>query len=335
MAEGALFSIAQEIIKKLGSLASQEVALWWGLKDQLLKLNGTVTRIMAVIQDAEEQVQKQNQSHQIEDWLKKLREAVYDAEDLLDDFSTHVLRKQLMSGKRTSREVRLFFSRSNQFVYGLRMGHNVKALRERLCDIETDSIKFKFDVRGEERASLTPVREQTTSSEREVIIGREGRDSDDQLESLKNELANKIEKKKYLLVLDDVWDDKDGSDGEKWDSLKGSLPRDAVGSKIVVTTRSHVIANFTSTIEPHVLKGLSEVDSWDLFRRKAFREDQESGHVDEKVRKEIVKRCCGVPLVIKAIARLMSLKDRAEWLSFIVDELPDRIKDDNSYRPLS
>ena len=49
MAEGVLSSIAVEIIKKLGSLASQEVALWWGLKDQLLKLSGTVTRIMAVI----------------------------------------------------------------------------------------------------------------------------------------------------------------------------------------------------------------------------------------------------------------------------------------------
>nr|TKR90101.1 hypothetical protein D5086_0000236650 [Populus alba] len=150
MAEGVLFNIAEEIIKKLGSLAAQEVALWWGINDQLWKLNGTVTRIKAVIQDAEEQAQKQKQNHQIEDWLKKLREAVYDAEDLLDDFSTQVLRKQLMPGKRVSREVRLFFSRSNQFVYGSRMGHRVKALRERLDGIEIDSKKFNF-VRGGKR----------------------------------------------------------------------------------------------------------------------------------------------------------------------------------------
>ncbi|XP_061966493.1 putative disease resistance protein At1g50180 [Populus nigra] len=103
-----------------------------GAQDQLRKLNETVTRIKGVIQDAEEQAQKQN--HQIEDWLMKLREAVYDAEDLLDDFSTQALRKQLMPGKRVSREVRLLFSRSNQFVYGLRMVHRVKALRERLGD---------------------------------------------------------------------------------------------------------------------------------------------------------------------------------------------------------
>jgi hypothetical protein len=405
MAEGVLFNIAEEIIKTLGSLTAQEVALWWGIKDQLWKLNDTVTRVKAVIQDAEEQAQKQN--HQIEDWLEKLREAVYDAEDLLDDFSTQVLRKQLMPGKGVSREVRLFFSISNQFVYGLRMGHRVKALRERLDGIESDSKKFNFDVRGEERASLTTVREQTTSSEPEITVGRESDkktvktflmnssyehnvsvisvvgmgglgkttlaqhvyndeevkahfgvrlwvsvsgsldvrkiikgavgtgDSDDQLESLKKKLEGKIEKKKYLLVLDDVWDGEDGKDdGEKWDRLKELLPRDAVGSKIVVTTRSHVIAKFTSTIEPHVLQGLSVDESWELFRRKAFPQGQESGHVDERIREEIVGRCGGVPLVVKAIARLMSLKERAQWLSFILDELPDSIRDDNIIQTL-
>jgi hypothetical protein len=39
MAEGVLFNIAEEIIKTLGSLTAQEVALWWGIKDQLRKLN--------------------------------------------------------------------------------------------------------------------------------------------------------------------------------------------------------------------------------------------------------------------------------------------------------
>ncbi|KAJ6329912.1 hypothetical protein OIU76_008687 [Salix suchowensis] len=133
MAEVVLFHITEEILNKLGSLSAQEVALWWGLKDQLRKLTDTVTRIKAVIQDAEVKAQNQKQNHQIEDWLKKLREAVYDAEDLLEDFSTQVLRKQLMSGNGVSREVR-----------------------------------------DEERDSLTTVREQTTSSEPEVIVGREG-----------------------------------------------------------------------------------------------------------------------------------------------------------------
>ena len=105
-----------------------------------------------------------------------------------------------------------------------------------------------------------------------------------------------------------MWDGEDGLDGEKGDRFKEFLSRDAVGSEIVVTTRSHLIANFTSTTEPHVLEDLSVDESWDLFRRKAFRQGQESGHVDETIREGIVKKCGGVPLVIKAIARLMSFK---------------------------
>ncbi|CAK7354296.1 unnamed protein product [Dovyalis caffra] len=53
-------------------------------------------------------------------------------------------------------------------------GHKVKALRERLADIDADSKQFNFEVRDEEKASKTMVREQTTSSEPEIIVGREG-----------------------------------------------------------------------------------------------------------------------------------------------------------------
>nr|TKR86226.1 hypothetical protein D5086_0000239950 [Populus alba] len=313
MAEGVLFNIAEEIIKTLGSLTAQEVALWWGLKDQLRKLNDTVTRIKAVIQDAEEQAQKQN--HQIEViWLMKLREAVYDAEDLLDDFSTQVVRKQLMPGKRVSREVRLFFSRSNQFVYGLRMGHRVKALRERLDDIETDSKKFNFVARQEEGASLTTVREQTTSSEPEVIVGRES-----DKETVKTFLMNSNYEHNVSII------SVVGIGGLGKTTLAQHVYNDEqvqvqFGVKLWVSVSGSL--DVTKIILGAV--GLSVDESWDLFRRKAFPQGQESGHVDERIREEIGKRCCGVPLVIKAIARLMSLKDRAQWLPFIQQELPNR-----------
>ncbi|KAJ6925044.1 hypothetical protein NC652_018095 [Populus alba x Populus x berolinensis] len=381
MAEHVLFNIAEEIVKKLGPLATQEIALWWGVKDQLSKLKSTVTRIKGVLQDAEEQVQKP--PAQLEDWLGKLQEAVYDAEDLLDDFSTEVQRKRLMSRNKISREVRTFFSGSNQLVYGWQMGHKVKELRQRLDDIVSESEKFHFKVRNEENASLTMIREATTSSEPEIFFGREDekkkvksfllnpkdeiesvsvisivgmgglgkttfaqsifndeqvnlhfglklwvsvsggfdvkkilKDVSDELESLKKKLQEKIENRKYLLVLDDVWDNKDGRDGEKWDCLKQSLPHEAArGNKMIITTRSDTIANLTSKI-PLALKGLSEKDSWSLFSNKAFGPGQESNYIDEKIKKEIVERCQGVPLVIKAIA---SKRDKGAWVSICRD----------------
>nr|TKS04706.1 NBS-LRR resistance protein RGH2 [Populus alba] len=293
MAEGVLFSIAEEIINTLGSLTAQEVALWWGLKDQLRKLNDTVTSIKAVIQDAEEQAQKKN--HQIEDWLMKLREAVYDAEDLLDDFSTQVLRKQLMAGKRVSREVRLFFSRSNQFVYGLRMGHRVEALRERLDGIEIDSKKFNFDVRGEETASLTTIREQTTSSEPEITVGRES-----EKKTVRTFLMNS-NYEHNVSVISVV-----GMGGLGKTTLAQHVFNDEqVKAQFGVRLWVSVSGSFDVR---KIIKGAVD-ESWELFRRKAFPQGQESGHVDERIRKEIVGRCCGVPLVIKAIASDFGMKE--------------------------
>ncbi|KAG6772956.1 hypothetical protein POTOM_024386 [Populus tomentosa] len=271
-----------------------------------------------------------------------------------------------MSRNKISREVRTFFSGSNQLVYGWQMGHKVKELRQRLDDIVSESEKFHFKVRNEENASLTMIREATTSSEPEIFFGREDekkkvksfllnpkdeiesvsvisivgmgglgkttfaqsifndeqvnlhfglklwvsvsggfdvkkilKDVSDELESLKKKLQEKIENRKYLLVLDDVWDNKDGRDGEKWDCLKQSLPHEAArGNKMIITTRSDTIANLTSKI-PLALKGLSEKDSWSLFSNKAFGPGQESNYIDEKIKKEIVERCQGVPLSIQ------------------------------------
>ncbi|KAB2006807.1 hypothetical protein ES319_D11G373300v1 [Gossypium barbadense] len=85
-----------------------------------------VSSIKAVVLDAEE---RSVTSHLVKDWLEKLKDVLYDADDLLDDFSTEALRKDLMGGNKLTKEVRLFFSSSNQFAYGLKMGKKIKALR--------------------------------------------------------------------------------------------------------------------------------------------------------------------------------------------------------------
>jgi uncharacterized protein YihD (DUF1040 family) len=94
MAEAALFNTAANIMKSLGSLALQEIGLLWGFKDELQKLGKTVSTIQAVLSDAEEQ---QTMNHAVKDWLGKLKNAILEANDLLDDFSTQLLRRQVMT----------------------------------------------------------------------------------------------------------------------------------------------------------------------------------------------------------------------------------------------
>ena len=129
MVEGALFSVAKGITDEASNLLAQEIVLLWNPKDDIEKLNDTVLTISAVIQDAEEKHQHNNQ---VRVWLKRLNDALLEADDLLDDISTKALRREVMTRNKKAKEVPIFFSKSNQLVYGLQMGHKVKGIRERL-----------------------------------------------------------------------------------------------------------------------------------------------------------------------------------------------------------
>ncbi|KAF2319598.1 hypothetical protein GH714_017435 [Hevea brasiliensis] len=173
MAEEVLFNIAGDIIKKLGSGVLQQIGLWWGVNDELEKLKSTLTTIQAVLLDAEE---KSALNNQVKLWLGKLKEVVYDADDLLDDFSTEALRRQVMGGNKVSKEVCLFFSPSNRIVYGYKVGHKIKAIRERLDAIAKDRQDYPLDLleRFREAPLLSRGRDQTISYVgEEEVIGRE------------------------------------------------------------------------------------------------------------------------------------------------------------------
>ncbi|KAF2319471.1 hypothetical protein GH714_016123 [Hevea brasiliensis] len=102
MAEAILFNIAGGIISKLASPAIQETKLWWAVQEELDKLRTTVSTIQAVLLDAEE---KYSQSHEVRVWVESLKEAFYDADDLLDEFSTDVLLKQMMTSNKMVKEL--------------------------------------------------------------------------------------------------------------------------------------------------------------------------------------------------------------------------------------
>lgn len=119
------------------------------------------------------------------------------------------------------------------------------------------------------------------------------------VEQLQSHLREAMNNKKYLLVLDDVWDE----DRERWLCLRRLLCAGKQGSKIIVTSRSKVVALNMGTVEPYELKGLSEEKSWVLFRSLAFREGQEEKNPNlESIGREIVKKCANVPLAIRSIA---------------------------------
>ncbi|CAK7354192.1 unnamed protein product [Dovyalis caffra] len=126
MAEGVLFGIADGVKNKIVSLVLDEFALWWGFKKELGKLDGTVQTIKDVLIDAEKRARIE-QTVQLKNWIGRLREAVLDAEDLLDDFSTEVQRKRLVP----------------------------RSLRETLDKIKKDSEEYNFVDQKRENVPLT------------------------------------------------------------------------------------------------------------------------------------------------------------------------------------
>ncbi|KAL7166647.1 hypothetical protein ACSBR2_037333 [Camellia fascicularis] len=150
------------------------------------------------------------------------------------------------------------------------------------------------------------------------------------LDSLQRKLRDKLNGKRYLIVLDDVWDE----DPDKWDALKYSLACGSKGASVIVTTRIEKVASIMGTISPHRLSILSEEDCWLLFRQRAFGRGNEEHPNLVAIGKEIVKKCGGVPLAAKALGGLMRFKSQEkEWLHVKESEVWNLPEDKNSVLP--
>ncbi|CAJ2673537.1 unnamed protein product [Trifolium pratense] len=135
-------------------------------------------------------------------------------------------------------------------------------------------------------------------------------------EQLQNNLRNTLADQKFLLVLDDVWNE----NRVKWEELKDLIQVCAKGSKVLVTTRNHATADMMSTNTSHILEGLSQKDSLSVFVKWAFKEGEDKKHPKlMEVGKDIVQKCGGLPLAIRTLGSSLFLKfDIKEW-KFVKD----------------
>ncbi|KDP40522.1 hypothetical protein JCGZ_24521 [Jatropha curcas] len=118
--------------------------------------------------------------------------------------------------------------------------------------------------------------------------------------------------KRFLLVLDDVWTD----EYSDWDILHTPLKFGAKGSKVIVTTRNENVASVMCTFPSyHHLNELTDDSSWLLFAKHAFDNGISGAQLElEKIGEEIVRKCKGLPLALKALGRLLRGKRNIdEW----------------------
>ncbi|WVZ02316.1 hypothetical protein V8G54_023122, partial [Vigna mungo] len=84
-------------------------------------------------------------------------------------------------------------------------------------------------------------------------------------EELKEQVWNCLERKRYLVVVDDLWKRRD------WDEVQDAFPNNNRDSRILITTRLKEVALHAGDDVPHHLQFLSQEESWELFCRKVFR----------------------------------------------------------------
>ncbi|XP_039854981.1 putative disease resistance protein RGA3 [Panicum virgatum] len=143
-------------------------------------------------------------------------------------------------------------------------------------------------------------------------------DLPDTIELLQRRLQEAIGRKRFLLILDDVWNE----DQHKWeDDLKPLLCSSigGSGSMIVVTSRSRQVASIMGTFPPHELVCLSEDDSWELFSKKAFSNGVQEQAELAMIGRRIVNKCKGLPLALKTMGGLMSSKKQVQEWEAIAD----------------
>ncbi|XP_074320012.1 disease resistance protein RGA2-like isoform X2 [Silene latifolia] len=133
------------------------------------------------------------------------------------------------------------------------------------------------------------------------------------IDQLQRRVYQTIAGKRFLLVLDGVWDD--DSLRAKWIELRALLRVGAQGSKVLLTTRSETVARIIGTQDPLIVGDLKDDDSFLLFQYVAATEWHEPGV--EAIAKEIAEMCPKVPLVIRAIGSLLAGKHTVqEWRAF-------------------
>ncbi|XP_022743808.1 disease resistance protein RGA2-like, partial [Durio zibethinus] len=99
---------------------------------------------------------------------------------------------------------------------------------------------------------------------------------DSTVEALQTCLRRLLNDKKFLLILDDVWNEDRGRWIEFRDLLKSM--GDFSQSKIIVTTRSREVAKIMSSIHPYELNGLPHDECLTLFAKWAFNDGDERQH---------------------------------------------------------
>ncbi|XP_077225947.1 disease resistance protein RGA2-like [Tasmannia lanceolata] len=396
--------IVKILFENLNSLIQNEIQLLGGVKKDMEKLRSIIQRIRLILPNGEAMAFR---NEELKDWLTKLSDAAYDADDILSDWAVEDQRLDVESTSGcgniqvSSTFFPCFHFQRNKFRH--KIGTRIKQILETFNSIAEERQKFNLEEtttsseseertptvslvnekevygRDEDKKKIVKLLLADVSNENDVpviaIVGMGGlgkttlaqlayndesvkghfelrmwvyvsqtfdvtrivkailesatRSPTDltQLDGMQESLREIICEKRFLLVLDDVWNE----NKKNWDNLKNILTCKGKGSKIIVTTRKQTVASIMGALHesPH-LTGLSDGDCWSLFENQAFEPGKSKEHPNlVTIGKETVRKCGGVPLAAKALGSLLRLKREEPSWSSVRDSQIWELQDDD------
>ncbi|KAK6790855.1 hypothetical protein RDI58_009936 [Solanum bulbocastanum] len=123
---------------------------------------------------------------------------------------------------------------------------------------------------------------------------------------LENHLRKLLTERKYLVVVDDVWQ------REAWESLKRVFPDTKNGSRVIITTHKEDVAERAGDSGfVYNLRFLSQEESWDLFCRKVL-DIRAMVPAMESLAKDMMEKCLPLAIVVLS-GLLLHKKGIGEW----------------------
>ncbi|XP_052877595.1 putative disease resistance RPP13-like protein 1 [Gossypium arboreum] len=138
------------------------------------------------------------------------------------------------------------------------------------------------------------------------------------LDLLQVKLKEKLSGKRFLLVLDDIWNE----NYNDWTILRSPFGE---GTTIIVTTRHQIVSSIVDPLKAFHLDKLSNDDCLSIFTQHALNARNFDGHPHFKeIGKKIIRKCNGLPLAAKAIGSLLrTVNHHREWERIYESEIWD------------